>query len=218
MDPVQGIQDIYVWWTQHAVEVLAVIGYVVLIARLVVKMTPTPKDDSFLASVIEFCRAIGIVIPDAHVAEMVALKKKIDAVKPLVEGVDFNRPDPHPLVEGVNVRIQPTEPGMFTTWTRTTTTPTLPLPEGVSLGRRRDERPLIRKLIQREAQRNGLTLTHEQEDAAIGELRAKHQADFAAGGKVWDFLEWLIAHADTIAAVLKLVILLFAADPKEETA
>ena len=59
------------WITQHYDEVLQLIGAVVALATLVVKLTPTPKDDNVLAqairvlSVLSLCNADGSFIGKA---------------------------------------------------------------------------------------------------------------------------------------------------------
>ena len=35
-------------------QIMALIGAVIVLARVVVKLTPTPKDDTILASIVEF--------------------------------------------------------------------------------------------------------------------------------------------------------------------
>ncbi len=52
------------WIVQHWKDVLAVIGGVVTVASLIVKLTPTQKDDNVLAKIIKFLAAIGIFNPD----------------------------------------------------------------------------------------------------------------------------------------------------------
>jgi len=51
-------------WT----EIVAAIGAVIIIARIIVKLTPTPKDDSFLEKVVAFLKHIGL-----HISLFVAL-------------------------------------------------------------------------------------------------------------------------------------------------
>ncbi len=41
---------------------VALIGAVVIIARVIVKLTPTPKDDSFMEKVVEWLKHLGLVI------------------------------------------------------------------------------------------------------------------------------------------------------------
>ena len=56
------------WITQHGAAVLQIIGGVVSVATLIVKLTPTPKDDHVLAkvvnvlSVLSLCNADGSFI------------------------------------------------------------------------------------------------------------------------------------------------------------
>ena len=52
------------WITQHYDEVLQIIGAVVALATLVVKVTPTQKDDAFLAKVIKILSAFSLCNAD----------------------------------------------------------------------------------------------------------------------------------------------------------
>lgn len=52
------------WITQHYDEVLQMIGAVVALATLVVKLTPTQKDDTFLAKVIKVLSALSLCNAD----------------------------------------------------------------------------------------------------------------------------------------------------------
>lgn len=55
------------WIIEHWKDVLAVIGGIVSVASLIVKLTPTQKDDNVLAKIIKFLAAIGIFNPDGSV-------------------------------------------------------------------------------------------------------------------------------------------------------
>lgn len=44
------------------VEIVAALGGVVLVARIIVKLTPTPADDSALEKVVAFLKAVGLNI------------------------------------------------------------------------------------------------------------------------------------------------------------
>lgn len=61
------------WITVHWKDVLAVIGGVVSVVSLIVKLTPTQKDDTFLAKVIKLLSIFGIVNPDGSF-----IGKKVD--------------------------------------------------------------------------------------------------------------------------------------------
>lgn len=52
------------WITQHYDEVLQIIGAVVALATLVVKLTPTQKDDAFLAKVIQILSVFSLCNAD----------------------------------------------------------------------------------------------------------------------------------------------------------
>ena len=50
--------------TQHAADVLQIIGGVVSVATLIVKLTPTAKDDAILAKVIKVLSAFSLCNAD----------------------------------------------------------------------------------------------------------------------------------------------------------
>lgn len=50
--------------TQHYDEVLQIIGAVVALATLIVKLTPTPKDDEVLAKIIKVLSVLSLCNPD----------------------------------------------------------------------------------------------------------------------------------------------------------
>ncbi len=52
------------WITQHGAAVLQIIGGVVSVATLIVKLTPTPKDDHILAKVVNVLSALSLCNAD----------------------------------------------------------------------------------------------------------------------------------------------------------
>lgn len=52
------------WITAHWKDILAIIGAVVTAASLIVKITPTQKDDTVLAKIIKILAVLGIFNPD----------------------------------------------------------------------------------------------------------------------------------------------------------
>jgi hypothetical protein len=52
------------WFTQHWTEIVAVVGAAVILARIIVKLTPTPADDSALEKVVNFLKTIGLHVGD----------------------------------------------------------------------------------------------------------------------------------------------------------
>ena len=54
----------WTWLTEHWTELVAAVGAAIVLARLIVKLTPTPKDDSALEKIVNFLKAIGLHIPD----------------------------------------------------------------------------------------------------------------------------------------------------------
>jgi hypothetical protein len=52
------------WITTHWQEILAWIGGIVTAASIIVKLTPTQKDDNILAKVIKILAALSLFNPD----------------------------------------------------------------------------------------------------------------------------------------------------------
>ena len=50
------------WITQNFTNIMAVVGAVVVLARITVKMTPTPADDSVLEKVVSVLKTLGLHI------------------------------------------------------------------------------------------------------------------------------------------------------------
>lgn len=54
--------QIWNWITSNWTEIVAAIGGIVLAARIIVKLTPTPADDSALEKVVNFLKTLGLHI------------------------------------------------------------------------------------------------------------------------------------------------------------
>ena len=52
------------WLVENGTKVLEIIGAVVTVATLVTAITPTPKDDAFLAKVKKVLAIFGLLNPD----------------------------------------------------------------------------------------------------------------------------------------------------------
>lgn len=50
------------WLTDNFTNIMAVVGAVIVLARIVVKLTPTPQDDSVLEKIVDFLKALGLHI------------------------------------------------------------------------------------------------------------------------------------------------------------
>jgi hypothetical protein len=50
------------WITENWQNVVGIAGAVVIVARLVVKLTPTPSDDSVLEKVVSVLKTLGLHI------------------------------------------------------------------------------------------------------------------------------------------------------------
>lgn len=57
------------WITQHWKDILAIIGGVVTVASLIVKLTPTQKDDTALGKIIKILAALGLFNPDGSIVK-----------------------------------------------------------------------------------------------------------------------------------------------------
>jgi hypothetical protein len=54
--------NIWNWITANWTEIVAALGGIVLAARIIVKMTPTPADDTALEKVVNFLKTLGLHI------------------------------------------------------------------------------------------------------------------------------------------------------------
>ena len=51
------------WINENWDDVVAIVGGIVIAARIIVKLTPTPKDDAWFAKVIHLLKHLGLYIP-----------------------------------------------------------------------------------------------------------------------------------------------------------
>ena len=58
------MNNIIPWVTENFASIVAVLGAVVILARVIVKLTPTPTDDSVLEKIIAFLKTVGLHIDD----------------------------------------------------------------------------------------------------------------------------------------------------------
>ena len=54
--------NIWNWITSNWTDVVAAVGGIVLAARIIVKLTPTPADDTILEKVVAFLKTVGLNI------------------------------------------------------------------------------------------------------------------------------------------------------------
>lgn len=54
--------NIWNWVTQNWTEIVAAVGGIVLAARIIVKLTPTPADDTILEKIVNFLKGVGLQI------------------------------------------------------------------------------------------------------------------------------------------------------------
>ena len=57
------------WIQANGKEILAIIGGVVTVASIIVKLTPTPKDDAVLSKVIKVLAALSLFNPDGSLVK-----------------------------------------------------------------------------------------------------------------------------------------------------
>lgn len=50
--------------TQNLPSIMAIVGAVIVLARIIVKLTPTPRDDSIVEKVVSVLKTIGLHIKD----------------------------------------------------------------------------------------------------------------------------------------------------------
>jgi hypothetical protein len=58
------MNNILPWISGNMASIVAVAGAVVILARIIVKLTPTPADDSILEKVVGFLKAVGLHIEE----------------------------------------------------------------------------------------------------------------------------------------------------------
>ena len=58
------MNNILPWITENMTSIVAVAGAIVILARIIVKLTPTPADDSILEKVVGFLKAVGLHIDE----------------------------------------------------------------------------------------------------------------------------------------------------------
>ncbi|MBR0541143.1 MAG: hypothetical protein IJK26_02940 [Clostridia bacterium] len=56
--------DLIIWCKANWESVLAIIGGIVSVATIIVKLTPTQKDDNILATIIKILSIFSLVNPD----------------------------------------------------------------------------------------------------------------------------------------------------------
>ena len=58
------MNNILPWITNNMTTIVAIAGAIVILARIIVKLTPTPADDSILEKVVGFLKAVGLHIDE----------------------------------------------------------------------------------------------------------------------------------------------------------
>ena len=58
------MNNIISWVTANFASIVAIAGATVMLARVIVKVTPSPADDSILEKIVGFLKAIGLHIGD----------------------------------------------------------------------------------------------------------------------------------------------------------
>jgi len=48
------------WITENFTNIMAVVGAVIVLARVIVKLTPTPADDTWLEKIVNFLKTLGL--------------------------------------------------------------------------------------------------------------------------------------------------------------
>lgn len=58
------MNNIINYFIAHWSDIITALGGIIIAARVIVKLTPTPKDDSALEAVVDFLKHLGLVIKD----------------------------------------------------------------------------------------------------------------------------------------------------------
>jgi hypothetical protein len=58
------MNNIISWATENFGSIVAVAGAVVILARVIVKLTPTPTDDGVVEKIVSFLKTVGLHIDD----------------------------------------------------------------------------------------------------------------------------------------------------------
>lgn len=59
-----NLSDIVAWFSANGASIVAALGAIIIAARLIVKLTPTPADDTFLEKVVDFLKHVGLQVKD----------------------------------------------------------------------------------------------------------------------------------------------------------
>ena len=54
----------WTWVTENWTELVAAVGAAIILARIIVKLTPTPKDDTALEKIVNFLKTVGLHVKD----------------------------------------------------------------------------------------------------------------------------------------------------------
>ena len=57
------------WFQTNGKDILALLGGVVTVASMIVKLTPTPKDDAVLGKIIKILAALSLFNPDGSMVK-----------------------------------------------------------------------------------------------------------------------------------------------------
>lgn len=57
------MNDIIQYLTDNRADITSIVIGIIVVARLIVKLTPTPKDDTWLAKVVDILGHIGLKLP-----------------------------------------------------------------------------------------------------------------------------------------------------------
>ena len=58
------MSEIIQWVVANKVAIIAAVGGIVIAARVIVKLTPTPRDDSILEKIVNILKTIGLHVKD----------------------------------------------------------------------------------------------------------------------------------------------------------
>lgn len=181
------------WWVANSAKVTLIVIQVMVLARIFVKVTPSPKDDGVWNTIYNVLKILGIVIPtDPPEIEKAVTKVVEKKIEDMAVGETDTRTI-HDTIDGGNGND-----ALF------------------GFGRLGQRRPALRRQIRRIAARNGhYDLSDSDVDDVIDECAAK-QAELS-GGPLANLLEWIVSNPETVLKLIQIILGLFG-EPKKDGA
>jgi len=58
------MNDVIAWFATNGSGLIAALGAIIIAARLIVKLTPTPADDTVLEKIVAFLKHVGLQVKE----------------------------------------------------------------------------------------------------------------------------------------------------------